>query len=133
MRLLIDTNVFLRYAEDRLETEWMDAMDGAEQVFFSAVSMFEIAILSTKGRLSAGTDPSAFVNDGMQRLQLMPLDIVPRHVLATANLPRHHGDPFDRLLIAQALCERLTIMTSDRAIALYDVPIFGKTTRKSKT
>lgn len=60
----------------------------------------------------------------------MPLDIVPRHALATATLPPHHSDPFDRLLVAQAICERLTIVAEDRVIPKYDVPVLGSPKRK---
>ena len=133
MRLLIDTNVFLAQIEGRsIDPKWAEALDDADQVFLSAVSMWEIAIKHRKGKLTLSAEPAAVVHSGMEQLQLMPLDITSRHALATSGLPLHHKDPFDRLLIAQALCERLTIVTSDRIIRKYDVPVFGHKSRRPK-
>jgi PIN domain nuclease of toxin-antitoxin system len=53
------------------------------------------------------------------------LPILPAHAIAAGSLPKHHGDPFDRMLIAQAMVENLVLVTDDRAISRYDVPIFG--------
>ena len=133
MRLLVDTNVFLAqiHGED-IDPAWAEAIDTADQVFLSVGSIWEIAMKHRKGKLDLREDPSTVVHAGMERLQLMPLDITPRHVLATSGLALHHKDPFDRLYIAQALCERLTIVTSDRNMRRYDVPIFGQKTRRAK-
>lgn len=134
MKLLLDTHVFLRWflEPERLDPAWPEAIDAAEQAYLSALSMMEIGILYNKKRVQISGEPSAFVLDGMNALQLMPLSVTPQHALATFALPRHHGDPVDRLLIAQARCERLTIMTSDKIIPKYDVPVFGEPARKQK-
>ena len=134
MKLLLDTNVFLRWflEPERLDPSWPEAINSAEQAYLSVLSMMEIGILYNKNRLQISGEPSAFVLDGMNALQLMPLSVTPQHALATIALPRHHGDPVDRLLIAQARCERLTLMTSDRVIPKYDVPVFGHKARRVK-
>ena len=134
MRLLIDTNVFLAYTfePERIAPEWTEAIDEADQAFFSTSSVWEIAIKHRKGKLSVSGDPASFILAGMDRLQLMALDVTARHALATVGLPMHHHDPFDRMLIAQALCERLTIVTTDRVIPKYDVPVFGQKPRRTK-
>jgi len=133
VRLLIDTNVFLDQINGAsIDPTWAEAIDDADQVYLSVGSMWEIAIKHRKGKLDLRAEPSTVVHAGMERLQLMPLDITPRHVLATSALALHHKDPFDRLFVAQALCERLTIVTSDRNIRRYDVPILGQKARKPK-
>jgi PIN domain nuclease of toxin-antitoxin system len=62
----------------------------------------------------------------IQRLGFDVLPILPAHGIVAGGLPRHHSDPFDRVLIAQALTEELTLVTSDQAILRYDVPVFGR-------
>jgi PIN domain nuclease of toxin-antitoxin system len=95
--------------------------DGANDIVFSAVSALEIAIKYVTGRLPIPEPPAQWVTRrlALQRLTLLPVEI--SHGLHVANLPRHHGDPFDRLLVAQAQIEGLVILTSDPAIARYDV------------
>lgn len=134
MRLLIDTNVFLSYVfePERIAPEWTAAIDEADQAFFSTSSVWEIAIKHRRGKLAVSGDAASFIFAGMERLQLMPLDVTARHALATVGLPMHHQDSFDRMLIAQALCERLTIVTTDKVIPRYDVPVFGHKPRKVK-
>jgi PIN domain nuclease of toxin-antitoxin system len=133
VRLLVDTNVFLaHFGPDGIDPRWSEAIDAADQVFFSTASVWEIAIKCRKGKLQLHSDPVTFVSAGMEQLQLMPLDITARHALATVGLPMHHADPFDRILVAQAMSERLTIVTSDRIIPKYGVPVFGHKTRKAK-
>jgi PIN domain nuclease of toxin-antitoxin system len=134
VRLLVDTNVFLaHFGPDGIDPKWSEAIDAADQVYFSTASIWEIVIKFRKGKLQLHSDPVTLVTAGMEQLQLMPLDITARHTLATVGLPMHHGDPFDRILVAQALSERLTIVTSDRIIPRYDVPVFGHKARKSKS
>jgi len=134
LRLLIDTSVFLAYTfePERIAPEWTAAIDEADQAFLSTSSVWEIVIKHRKGKLPLPGDATSFISGGMDRLQLMPLDVTARHALATVGLPMHHQDPFDRMLIAQAICERLTIVTIDKIIPSYDVPVFGHKPRKTK-
>lgn len=93
------------------------------EVFVSAASIWEVGIKRTKGKLRTVRDLSPFVNrSGFARLA-----ITFEHASAAAELPRHHADPFDRMLVAQARIEGLTLVTADPKISLYDVPIFPVT------
>lgn len=121
MRLLLDTQVLLWIQDDdpRLRRSWLDAIDEAEVAFVSAVSIWEIAIKSSLGKLRARATPSVTARAFGYR----PLPITWQHAEAVGALPFHHGDPFDRLLVAQARLEGLTLVTADRMIARYDVPL----------
>lgn len=122
MRLLLDSHVLLWWLEDdrRLSSDAIDAIESdAEAVLVSAVSIWEIEIKRLAGRLPA----PAQLLDQVENLGFQPLDITPDHALDAARLPRHHGDPFDRLLVAQAQAEAATFVTADETLAAYDVPI----------
>jgi PIN domain nuclease of toxin-antitoxin system len=121
---LLDTHVFIWAAADpsRLQTPVQEAiLAPRNQVFISAVTPWEIAIKQGLGRLDFPLDRFDATAEGMG-CRILP--ILPSHGLAVARLPPHHSDPFDRMLISQALLERLTLVTSDRAILQYDVPLF---------
>ena len=92
------------------------------KVFVSAVTAWEIAIKHALGRLKFPLDR---FDDVMLRMGFDVLPILATHAIAAGGLPRHHDDPFDRMLIAQARIEGLTLVSSDQAVARYDVPIFG--------
>lgn len=94
-------------------------MRRADVVVVSAISAWEIAIKSAVGKL----DLQDTVEDIVTRNRFLPLPVTIRHGDLLRDLPRHHGDPFDRLLIAQALDEGLTVLTSDRAFEPYRVPV----------
>lgn len=104
-----------------------EAIVAAEnQVLVSAVTPWEIAIKQGLGRLNFPLDRFDATIDGMG-CGILP--ILPSHGIAVARLPRHHNDPFDRMLISQALVEGLTLVTQDRAIMQYEVPVFGTADR----
>jgi PIN domain nuclease of toxin-antitoxin system len=90
----------------------------ASAVFVSVVSLWEIAIKNRLGRLDAR---AAEVATGIRRTGWRILAIEPAHLAALETLPTHHRDPFDHLLIAQAIAEGLTIVTDDRHTPLYPV------------
>jgi PIN domain nuclease of toxin-antitoxin system len=90
------------------------------QVLVSAVTAWEIAIKHALGRL---TFPIDRFDDVMQRMGFDVLPILPVHAIAAGGLPRHHDDPFDRMLIAQARVEGLTLVSRDLAVVRYDVLI----------
>jgi PIN domain nuclease of toxin-antitoxin system len=94
----------------------------SNQVLVSVASAWEIAIKHALGRL---TFPVDRFEEILQRMGFDALPIGLGHALAAGQLPRHHDDPFDRLLIAQARTEGLTLVSVDRIIALYDVPVLG--------
>lgn len=94
-------------------------MRRAEVVVVSAISAWEIAIKQAVGKLEL----KDLVEDIVTRNRFLPLAVTVRHGDLLRDLPRHHGDPFDRLLIVQALDEGLTILTADRAFEPYRVPV----------
>ena len=91
--------------------------DPANEVFVSAVSGWEIGVKKAKGRLRAPDNLAAVVE--AKRLWHMPLTF--EHAERAAKLPPHHGDPFDRILVAQAQAEGLTLVTRDARLPLYQV------------
>ena len=120
MSLLLDTNVFLWWVnQSRLSAAAREAIgEPLESVFVSAVVIWEIAIKRNLGRLDAPADIERHISLNNFR----PLFINLAHASAAGSLPRHHDDPFDRMLVAQAQVEGLTLVTRDRALAPYGVP-----------
>lgn len=126
MRLLLDTQVWLWMAEapDRLSPAVRRLVSpAANQCFLSAVTVWEIAIKYRVGKLKLPGTPAVVIPQWMARAAISPLPILHTHALHVASLPLHHGDPFDRLLIAQAQLEDLTIVTRDRQFKRYDVKV----------
>jgi PIN domain nuclease of toxin-antitoxin system len=117
--LLLDTHVFLwwRTNSERLSLSAREAIATASIVFVSAASAWEAAIKIALGRL---TLPEPF-GVGVDRSGFRRLAISFEHAEAAAALPRHHGDPFDRMLVAQARLEAVTLVTHDQMLAPYDV------------
>jgi len=97
--------------------------DGVNDLVFSAVSALEIAIKYARRRLPIPEPPETWVTRrvALQGLRLLAVEM--SHALRVADLPLHHNDPFDRLLIAQSQLENLPILTSDPNIARYDVEV----------
>ncbi|MBN9222810.1 MAG: type II toxin-antitoxin system VapC family toxin [Mesorhizobium sp.] len=118
---LADTHIILwSISDDRRLSEHHRAILASEAVVFaSAASIWEIAIKRSIGKLSTPEDLPAL----LPRMRFQELAVTFRHAHAVSDLPAHHGDPFDRLLIAQARAENLTILTSDTHFARYDVAL----------
>lgn len=93
------------------------------ELVFSLVSLWEIAIKIKTGKLRTLGSSVAYLRDEMEAYGIEFLPIRYEHVLQLENLPHHHGDPFDRLLIAQAITERLPILTADTAFKKYEVKL----------
>ena len=128
MRVLLDANVILAWSLSRgsLRPEVDDLLMAPGTVrVLSVVSPWEIAIKWRTGRLPLPGHPHDWVADVMRELVLDPLPVTLAHVLQVADLPDHHGDPFDRLLIAQAQVEGIPIVTADRSFARYDVEVIN--------
>lgn len=120
-RLLLDTHVFLwwRAEPSRLTATVQGIISAAEIVFVSAASAWEAAIKVSAGRLDLpDTLEAGVLASGFERLL-----ITFHHAEKAASLPYHHKDPFDRMLVAQAQAEGLTLVTHDRLLAPYDVAI----------
>ena len=118
MRLLLDTHVLIWWDEGaRLSAEADRAIRAADQVYVSAVSGWEVAIKSSLGRLKTLRK----VADAAGESGFEELPVRLHHTEAVAALPWHHRDPFDRMLAAQAIAERLTLVTRDKVFQLYGV------------
>jgi PIN domain nuclease of toxin-antitoxin system len=123
-RVLLDTHAFLWWDldDERLSPHANEVMrNGRNQVFVSAGSIWEVAIKASKGRLELPTDVRSYVVDRLRRYRWTPLPIDASHAVQAATLPPIHGDPFDRVLVAQAQLESIPIVTIDPAITRYDV------------
>jgi len=124
VKYLLDTSVFLwtAGAPDKMNKEAATLLSSrSSKLYLSAVSSWEIAIKLALGSLILLRRPSEFIPDAMRALTIQALDITHSHALAAGELPPHHRDPFDRILIAQARAENMTLLTTDRAFAKYDV------------
>lgn len=122
MNLLLDTHVLLWALSNdaKLRGAARNAItDGSTLVFVSAATAWEIAIKKALGKLTA---PDDYV-EALRRYRFTPLDISSEHALAVEYLPPHHHDPFDRLLVAQAQLEGLTLVTHDVRLGAYDVKV----------
>ena len=126
MRLLLDTHVWLWLLADpqRLRHEVLDTLgDSRNELLLSAASSWEIAIKSGLGRLTLPEPAATYVPSRLRTTGTQPLPVEHAHALATAGLPRHHSDPFDRLLIAQSMLLDVPIVTADRQFEAYDVSV----------
>jgi PIN domain nuclease of toxin-antitoxin system len=125
MRLLLDTNTFLWWLDtkERLSDRALQACEQVENsIHLSLASVWELQLKINLGKLEIiGSLADAIAKQRDQGLQL--LDIRPEHVYATFSLPLIHGDPFDRLLVAQTLTENMTLVTADRKLVEYPVPV----------
>jgi PIN domain nuclease of toxin-antitoxin system len=121
MNLLLDTHAFLWAIDNSPKLSQMarDAIvNGNNIVFVSAATAWEIAIKKAIGKLKI---PNGDYLEELKLHRFIPLDITTEHALAVENLPPHHKDPFDRMLIAQAHVESLTLVTRDPRIKAYAV------------
>jgi PIN domain nuclease of toxin-antitoxin system len=126
MPYLLDTSVFLSavIAPEHLGRRARQLLSEQSEVFFlSAASSWEISIKYSLGKLHLPELPARWVPAAMRRLGVRPLDIVHRHALSVGDLPAHHQDPFDRVLIAQAKAEELVVLTTDRVFQKYGVRV----------
>jgi PIN domain nuclease of toxin-antitoxin system len=123
---MVDTHTFLwdiladprssRRAKEMLSSD-------TDQLVFSLVSLWEIAIKSKTGKLNAIGSSVTYIRQEMEAYGIELLPIRYDHILQLESLPHHHGDPFDRLLIAQALTESLPVLTGDKIFKTYGVKV----------
>jgi len=120
VRLLLDTHVLIWWDEGRrLSPDARRAIHDAEEVFVSAASAWEVAVKVALGRLR----PTRTVEDAAADSGFMELPVTFRHASRVASLPPHHRDPFDRLLLAQAELEGLTLVTRHAAFKPYGIEV----------
>ena len=122
MKVLTDTHVLLWWVEDnpKLGPKARQAIE-TSHVFVSTASAWEISIKNSIGRLDFDEPVEEWLPREIKANGFQSLYISLEHAIQSAQLPRHHQDPFDRMLIAQARLEGLTIITSDRWFASYQV------------
>ncbi len=125
MRVLLDTHTFLWFIEDhprlsRVARQLIE--DNTTVPFLSVASLWEMAIKISLGKMTVGNQSfETFIPEQMSRNDIAPLDITVWHVARVAVLPLAHRDPFDRMLIAQAIIEELPIISADSILDAYPV------------
>ncbi len=121
MKLLLDTQVFLWWRSDprRIDRAAERAISRATLVYVSAASAWEASIKVRLGKLRF---PGSFAA-AVEQSEFTPLAVGMAHAEAVRDLPAHHADPFDRMLVAQAQVEGLTLVTADRQLEPYRVPV----------
>lgn len=131
MRLLLDTNAFVRAHDspEKIPDRVRDELSRpANSVYVSVVTAWELCVKTAIGKLELPRFAAVLATDNSfraflerARIELLPIEL--SHVFQTKQLPLHHRDPFDRLLIAQAIVENLTLVSSDRTFVAYGVSL----------
>jgi len=122
MRLLLDDDVLLRWFEgsNPLSPDAMvEIRNSGNAVYVSVATLWKLAIRQRQGRLTVRGE----LREHIRQQLFDELPVIGEHVAAASALPRHHGDEFDRMLVAQARCESLVLVTADRRFAGYEVPL----------
>lgn len=128
MKILLDTHAWLWMiaAPHRLSAAARERLvSGTTVLYLSAASSWEMSIKQALGRLDLGGDPEHVIPEMMLRSDVVALDITHQHTLRAGALPPHHRDPFDRLLIAQAQLEGLTVLTRNPIFEEYGVQVLA--------
>ena len=127
MKYLLDTVVWLWSvsAVERLNAASRDILHNRqEEIYFSAATSWEVSIKARLGKLRLPASPARCIPAFLAGQGLQPLPITFIHTVKVYDLPLYHHDPFDRLLIAQAICEDMTVLTADRHFEKYPVNLF---------
>jgi PIN domain nuclease of toxin-antitoxin system len=125
-RFLLDTHAFLWWVNDNSELTKKarsTISNGANECYLSVASCWEMAIKSSLGRLKLARPLEYFISEQLEVNNFKLLNIELRHTAKLEKLPFHHRDPFDRLLIAQALTEKMTLVAADAAFSDYGVKL----------
>jgi PIN domain nuclease of toxin-antitoxin system len=119
---LLDTHIliWLNSGDNRITKATLARLREADSVIYSAASAWEIAIKQSAGKLQSLQPVSAYARKG----RIPELPVTTRHAEIAGKLPLHHRDPFDRMLVAQAIAEDLTLVSADRRLKDYDVQIW---------
>ena len=123
MALLLDTQIIIWLEENpqRISDPVKDRIFSEPEVYFSKASVWEIAIKLKVGKLTLRQSLQVFIRNFEQDYQFKILDITLPHIYQTQELPLHHRDPFDRLLIAQSLTENIPVISSDEILDAYNI------------
>ena len=126
MKYLLDTMVWLWSVGpiDKISSAGLEILkSGEEEVYLSAASSWEIAIKTKLGKFTLPEPPKRYIPKRLAEQGIQSLSITQSHSLKVYDLPLHHSDPFDRLIIAQALAENMVILTSDLVFKRYPVEL----------
>jgi PIN domain nuclease of toxin-antitoxin system len=121
---LLDTMIWLWSVDsvEKLNQECRDILEnGREEIYFSAVTAWEISIKARLGKLHLPGPPAQVIPAFMAKQGLRPLPVTHLHAVKVYDLPLHHNDPFDRLIIAQAISEEMAVVTADSEFRKYPV------------
>ncbi|MCC5605268.1 type II toxin-antitoxin system VapC family toxin [Nostoc sp. CHAB 5834] len=127
MKVLLDTHIFIWWDSEpeKLSPNILSLLQRTDtKLYVSVVSLWEIQIKSQLGKLTLSQSLED-IYDSQSKNGISFLSVIPAHVLNLNTLPIHHKDPFDRMLISQALVEGLTLISIDQIFKLYDVPLFS--------
>jgi len=127
MKLLLDTHTFLWWITDdpQISAKALELMgDSQNDLYWSAASTWEVAIKYALERLPLPDAPAIFLSAELGKNRIESLPIIDTHAFQAGQLPRHHRDPFDRMLVAQAQVETLGIVSNDTKISLYNVNVY---------
>ena len=124
MRILLDTCAFLWLVTDDPQASELSKeifLNDDNELFLSAVTGFEIAVKYSLGKLRLTEAPKEFIANRIQANVLTELPVSMTHALILQNLPLHHKDPFDRLLVAQAMVNQIPLLSADQQLSAYDI------------
>lgn len=126
MKILLDTQIFLwALAQPKLLRKNAKSLLRSQenQLYLSAASSWEISIKAGLGKLPLPEPPDKYVSSRMTSLRILPLEIKHHHMFIVYALPLHHRDPFDRILIASAIAEKLHLMSADQQFHRYNIDL----------
>ena len=124
MKVLLDTCAFIWLVTDNPKLSELAKeifLDEDNEILLSAVTGFEIAVKYSLGKLHLTEPPREFVIHRMNANALTELPVSMAHALALQNMPLHHKDPFDRLLVAQAMVNQIPLLSADQQLSAYDI------------
>jgi PIN domain nuclease of toxin-antitoxin system len=126
MKYLLDTVVWMWSVgpSEKIGKPGLEIIkNGEAEIYLSAVSSWELAIKTQLGKFDLPEAPRSYIPKRLAQQGIRSLSITQAHTLKVYDLPLHHQDPFDRLIIAQAIAEEMTILTADRAFGKYPVKV----------
>ena len=124
MKVLLDTCAFLWLVTDDPHASELAKgifLNNDNELFLSAVTGFEIAVKYSLGKLHLTEPPKEFIANRIQANALTELPVSMIHALALQNMPLHHKDPFDRLLVAQAMVNQIPLLSADQQLSAYEI------------
>lgn len=126
MRVLLDTHVFMWWINEdaRLSREAVNVLAAGEnELLFSAASGWEMAIKLGLGKLTVNDDLGPYISRHLAENAMVALPVSLSHAVGVTRLPAHHRDPFDRLLVAQAMVEGVPLVSADPQVARYPIDV----------